>query len=85
MDTDAQRTAVIRAVSALRSGKICHDTFEFVGDVRLGAPACVVVGTMDPRGESTAPLVGRLARDHPRTGIIAVCDTTSSSIQQLMH
>jgi methylphosphotriester-DNA--protein-cysteine methyltransferase len=85
LDTDAQRTAVVRAVAALRSGKIYHDTFEFVGDVRFGAPACVVVGTMDPKGESTVPLVGRITRDHPRTGIIAVCDTTSPSIQQLMH
>lgn len=84
-DADAQRTEVIRAIMRAGGGETCSDVRRFLLVVQRVSPSCVVLGTTDPRGESTAPLVGRLVRDRPRVGIVAVCDTTPASIQALVH
>ncbi len=85
LDTDVQRSTVIRALAQLEGGMVLNDVVDFLQSVRRDAPDAVAIGVLGPRGGTNAPLVGRLQRDHPSVGIVVVCDTTSTAVQQLLH
>ncbi len=85
LDTDVQRSTVIRALAQLEGGMVLNDVVDFLQSLRRDAPDAVAIGVLGTRGGTNAPLVGRLRRDHPSVGIIVVCDMTPTAVQQLLH
>lgn len=85
LDADSQRSTVIHSLVQLGGGIAFGDAPEFVRSVWGDTPDCVAVGALSPHGGTNALLVGRLRRDHPRVGVVAVCDTSPAAVQQLLH